>query len=250
MAGVMRNRSIMKIIVSIVLFIGCTWVYAGEWNEQITLYLDAYEKSAADPKPIVYPKLGERIKGLFLTNETNHILIKNQEKHQIKVVTELFYKSGELHILQHGVGWNMFTKGEYIYEWKTGEKTGFKIKRNEKDLVDYILYITDPSYIMTSLYDEYSRNPTNYIVLENKEENWKELSLKEPLYGFEAIYVNEEPLWFYGFRVTNPRSKTTSSLYIDKPIEYKRIPEELVEAMKKVEFSDSELTLRRHMVYL
>lgn len=240
----------MKIMLFILLSIGSTWANAGEWDKQITFYLDAYIKSADNPKPIVYPKLGERVKGVFLSNETNHILIKNQKNHQIEVTTELFYKSGELHILQHGDGWNMLTKGDYIYEWKTGEKAGIKIKKNEKDLVDYILYITDPSYIMTSLYNGFSRNPEKYDVIEKKEENWKELSLKEPLYGFEAIYVNEEPLWFHGFRVTNPQSKNTSSVFYDKPSEYKKIPGELMEAMKNIEFTDSELTLRRHMVYL
>ena len=78
---------------------------------------------------------------------------------------------------------------------------------------------------MSSLYNGFSKNPEKYDVIEKKEENWNELSLKEPLYGFEAIYVNEEPLWFHGFRVTNPESIITSSIYYDKPIEYKKISE-------------------------
>ncbi len=240
----------MRIAIFIILVSSCAWIYAGEWNDQVALYLDVYKKSAANPKPIVYPELGGRVKNVFLLNETNHIIIKNQKDHKIEVSTELFYKSGELHILQHGEGWNMFTKGEYVYEWKNGEKTGIKIKKSEKDLVDYILYITDPSYIMASLYNGYSRNRDNYNVLEKKAEAWKELALKEPLYGFEAVFVSERPLWFHGFRVAYPQSNITSSMYVSKPIEYKAIPEELVKAMTKIKFTDSELTLRRHMVYL
>ena len=41
-----------------------------------------------------------------------------------------------------------------------------------------------------------------------------------------------------------------SPICYNKPIEYKEISRELMEAIKIIELTDSKFTLRRHMVYL
>ena len=190
----------MRVIIFVATIFSCSFVFAGDWDARISFYLDVYEKSAENPKPIVYPKLSERINNAFLANNKNHVKIESTS-----LSTELYYTENEVVIYQHNEGWNLVTKGDYVYEWKHGEPSGVKFKKNNKDLVDYILYLTDPSYIMTSLYNGYNTKPENYEIKNHDGKPYKELALKETLYGFEAIYINTESLWFHGFSETGVR---------------------------------------------
>ncbi|MDO8282560.1 MAG: hypothetical protein Q7U10_08055 [Thermodesulfovibrionia bacterium] len=240
----------MKIAIILLLFCSSSLVHAGEWDDQVDRYINIYKQSAESPKPIAYPELGERVRNVFRLNIKNHILIRRVKSNGTETSTDLFYGNGELHILQNGEGWNMFTKGDYIYEWKIGEKVALKSKKNEKDLVDYILYLTDPSYIMTSLYNDYTKQPDNFNVLESNGKTGKEITLKSPLYGFEAIFVNEESLWFYGFRSANAKSGIKTSIYFSKPVIYEVLPKELIGMSETIEFRESDTTVKRHMVYM
>ena len=240
----------MRVVLFTIFLCTAAWAHASDWDDQIGLYLDAYEQSAARPQPVAYPRLGDRVKNVFLSRKKSHVIIERQNNDELEKASELFYSSGELHILQHVGGWNMVTEGDFIYEWEVGAKTGFRLRKNEKDLVDFILYMTDPSYIMTSLYSAYTRNPDTYNVVEGREGFGKELVLKTPRSGFEALFVKEEPLWFHGFRMANSKRTPAMSVYFAKPAEYNVLPAELLEAMQDIEFSESNQTIRRHMTYL
>ena len=75
-----------------------------------------------------------------------------------------------------------------------GHKEGVKISRNNKDLVDYLMYLTDASWIMASIYYDYLTSPGQFRVVPNNAKNWTLLEFKKPADGFEAIYVSQSPL--------------------------------------------------------
>ncbi len=142
------------------------------------------------------------------------------------------------------------SEGEYVYEWRHGEDTGVRFKKNDRDLIDYILYLTDPSYIMTSLYYESQSKPDKYEVKDHKPLPYKEFLAKKSAYGFEAVLVDTDSLWFHGFRLRSPQSNESSTFYIDTPVKFKAIPQKILKEMKSVKFEDSDYSVKRHMVYL
>lgn len=223
---------------------------ADEWSGRINQLVDVYEKSVSNPKPIVYPELGKRVKNVFLLNDRNWIKISIHENGKLFSKTELFYSEGELYVLQHKEGWNLVTKNDSIYEWKNGAKSGRRIEKKDSDLVDYILYLTDPALFMTGLFNGYKTEPAKYDIEPIDGEPWKRFVLKEPLYGFKSVSVDEDSFWFHGFVMKNPESKSEYVYSFSKPREYKALPKPLFRDMKKIKFIDSDSTLRRHMSYL
>lgn len=223
---------------------------ATEWSTRINQLIDVYEKSAPKPKPIVYPELGKRVKNTFLVNNKNWIEVSIRKNGKLFSKTEIYYSEGELYVLQHDEGWNLVTKNESIYEWKNGETSGMRIKKKGKDVVDYILYLTDPALFMTGLFNVYRTDAAKYRVETVSDKPWKRFVLKEPLYGFKSVAVDENSFWFHGFTVEDPESKAEFTHSFSKPREYEVIPESLLNDMQKIKFIDSESSLRRHMSYL
>lgn len=221
-----------------------------EWNNRINRLIDIYENSASNPKPIVYPELGNRVKNVFLLNDRNFIEVSILENRKLLSKTELYYSDGELYVLQYKNGWNLVTKNDSVYEWKNGEKSGIRIEKNDTDIIDYILYLTDPALFMTGLFNGYKTDPSKYDIELIDGEPWKRFVLKEPLYGFKSVTVDEDKFWFHGFRMENPKSKTEYVYSFSKPSEYKAPLKSLLKDMGKIKFIDSDRTLRRHMSYL
>lgn len=224
--------------------------FSADWSERVDFYLQQYEASAESPKPIVYPRLSERIRSLFFQDGPSHITIESDIDGDRELLAELFFTDGELLVIQHREGWNLITKGEYVLEWEVGATSGFRIQKDEGDLVDYILYLTDPSYIMTSMYYQCFSEPSSVEITDEPGMPWREFTFKDPQYGFESVLVDAESLWFHGFRVRNPDSGAKTSMYVSRPMKSRWPQERLNSLIEDIEFSDSERTLRRHMVYL
>jgi hypothetical protein len=103
---------------------------------------------------------------------------------------------------------------------------------------------------MANIYYDYLTAPDEFTVVENKEKNWTQIEFKKPRDGFEAIYASEKPLWFHGMRFKNLESKNRQEVLISKSEETKGPPESFVQEFKGVKFENSDLTVRRHMVFL
>jgi hypothetical protein len=246
---VLREIATLLVVTTTLFF--CNIVKASGWDERLSLYLEAYDNSAEQPKPIVYPNLSERVKNAFLMNHSNYVKIESTGFDQNLFFTELFYSDAELVVYQHDEGWNLLTKGDYVYEWRHGENQGIKIKKNEIDLVDYILYLTDPSYFMTFSTYEYYQRPENVKVRQPKGKPYLELIFKEPLGGFiDAVFVNIDSLWFHGYRLKDPKTEEFATKNISPPKEYQSLPSYIENEFNEITFTESDWTIKRHMRYL
>ncbi len=217
-------------------------------KEVVNQCITNFAQSKNDRKPVFYPELADRMEGLFLRYPATHILINGSGGAKGK--TEIYIKGEEIYVVEANDGWNLAATGEGVFEWETGKTNGIKIKRSNQDLVNYLFYLTDPSWIMASLYYTYLTSPNEFIVVPDKKKKWMELRLKSPKEGFEAIYVSTKPLWFYGLRLKNPETKRTAEITVSEPQEMKELPAELARQLKGVRFEDSNLTLQRHMSFL
>lgn len=209
-----------------------------------------FEKSKNNRLPTLYPELADKLKGLFSRYPATHIVISGFYEGAEKETADIYIQGEDIYIDGTGDGWNLAANKSGVFEWKNGKKSGIKIKRNDDDLVAYLYYATDPSWIIASLYYEYLTSPHNFSVVPNKNKKWIELRLKIPRYGFGTIYVSEKPLWFYGMRFTNPETGRRVEVMISEPEEVKVLPPKLSEQLKGMKFEDSALTLKRHMMFL
>jgi hypothetical protein len=218
-------------------------------KEVVNQRIANYAQSKNDRKPVFYPELAERMEGLFLRYPVTHIVISGSGGAK-KGKTDIYINGEDIYVIQGVDGWNLAANRQGIFEWETGKTNGIKLKRSDEDLVSYLFYLTDPSWIMASLYYTYLTSSNEFTVVPNKKKKWTELRLKTPKEGFEAIYVSEKPLWFYGFRLKNIESKRTAEITISEPKEMKELPEDLARQIKGVKFEDSNLSLQRHMTFL
>ncbi len=164
--------------------------------------------------------------------------------------TDIYVGPHELHIVQHDKGWNLVTKGGYVYEWLVGEEQGIRIEKNEADLVDYILYLTDPSALMASLYFYAVKNPQLIERSVVDSEGYCTLRLRTPLEGFRSITVSEKPLWFLGAAAGDPGSGLDWEIRVTAPVDTSDIPESVLSRINGIRFEESNDTLRRHPNYL
>jgi hypothetical protein len=217
-------------------------------KEVVSQCITNFAQSKNDRKPVFYPELADRMEGLFLRYPATHILISGSGGAKAK--TDIFIKGEEIYVISANDGWNLAATRDGVFEWETGKTNGIKIKRSNEDLVNYLFYLTDPSWIMTSLYYTHLTSPNEFTIIPDKKKNWTELRLKTPKEGFEAIYVSEKPLWFHGLRVKDAETKRTVEMTISEPKEIKKLPAELARQLKGMTFEDSNLTLQRHMTFL
>jgi hypothetical protein len=167
-----------------------------------------------------------------------------------KLVADIYYKSGELHVINHDKGWNLVTKGKEAFEWEAGKKEGLITKVNDTDLIEYLLYLTDPSYIMTCFYHDALYEPGKFRPQKEVERGMIERRFKKPVEGFQAVFVSEEPAWLCGFECGDPENGKTERQMYSKPKSLKDVPAEVFDQLKGVKFKQSDLSIRRHMVYL
>ena len=223
------------------------------FREVVDKYLTetAHVKDRKGPL-LFYPRLVERIQGLFLRYPFSHIVITGpSEKGNKTVKTDIYINGENVYVIQADEGWNLWATSEGVFEWERGKMDGMKIKRSNEDLVAYLYYLTDPSWVMAALYHEYLTEPNRFTVVSGRKKGIWELRFKKPRDGFRAIYVIKKPLWFYGLSGIRPNGNgETVEAIISEPTEVKGLPESAEKQFKAIKFQDSELSLHRHMLFL
>jgi hypothetical protein len=221
----------------------------GDWNSLVKEYVQGYE-SVERPVPAAYPWVAKRLKTLFGVRGVGHIQVFSEIDGKRTPGADIYYKAGEVHVINHEKGWNLVTKGKEAYEWETGAKEGLITKVDDKDLIDFLIYLTDPSVIMTCVYHGALYEPDKFHPPKEVEPGLIERRFKEPVEGFRAVFVSEEPAWLCGFESDGPEGGKPVRMIISKPESLKEVPAGVFERLKGVEFKKSDLSIRRHMVYL
>jgi hypothetical protein len=198
-------------------------------------------------KPGVSLELVEKLNQLFLQFPISHFVIDGLSKDGKPITKRIFIKGEEVYIAA-AQGWNLVADDSGVYEWEAGKQVGTRIRRNNAELVSYVQYLTDPSGILSALYGGYRETPEKYEVVQNEEKGWTEFRLREPLYGFEAVYFSEKPFWLHGMRWA--KNGKTAELSISKPRKVNVVPEDILQRFKAVKFEDSDLSLKRHLIFL
>ena len=222
---------------------------AGDWDALVKEYVQAYE-AVKEPVPTAYPWVAKRLMTLFGVRDVGHIQVFSEKDGKRTLGADIYYKAGEIHIINHEKGWNLVTKGKEAYEWETGAKEGLITELTDRDLIDYLLYLTDPSYIMTCFYHGALYEPGKFLPPKEVERGLIERRFKEPVEGFRAVFVSEDPAWLCGFESDGPEGGRPVRMIVSKPESLKEVPAEVFERLKGIEFKKSDLSIRRHMVFL
>ena len=222
----------------------------GDWDALIKKRIGTYE-SVKRPEPTAYPWLAKRLRTLFGVRGVGHIRVFSEKDGKRTLVEDIYYKAGEVHVVNHDKGWNLVTRGKEAYEWQDGEKEGLITKLEDKDLIDFLIYLTDPSVIMTCFYHGALYEPGKFLPPKEVEPGLIERRFKEPVEGFRAVFVSEEPAWLCGFEFDGDRQGGKPvRMIVSKPESLKEVPAGVFERLKGIEFKKSDLSIRRHMVYL
>ena len=222
---------------------------AGDWDGLVKEYVKAYE-SVERPVPTAYPWVAKRLRTLFGVRGVGHIQVFSETDGKRTLGADIYYKAGEVHVINHEKGWNLVTKGKEAYEWETGAKEGLITKLTDRDLIDFLIYLTDPSCIMTCIYHDALYEPGKFLPPKEVERGLIERRLKQPVEGFRAVFVSEQPAWLCGFECGDPEGGKPVRMIVSKPESLKEVPAEVFERLKGVKFKKSDLSIRRHMVYL
>lgn len=217
---------------------------AKELSSVVQDYVKMFEASAKKPTPSCYPELADRVLALFPTKGSRKFESWSIENGVRKKGAVIYVQGNQVEIVAAKGEWNFSTDDEYVYEWKTGEKNGIRIKRVNEELVGFLYYETDPSWIMASLYADYLQSPGSFRVSQTPDGKAEEFALKKPVEGFEAVYATRSPLWFYGFR------SQAGEIRFSGPEDGKEIPAAVLARRSKIVFKESEETLQQHMVFL
>ncbi len=221
-----------------------------DWDGLVKKYVDAFE-SIQEPVPTAYPWVAKRLRTLFGVRGVGHIQVFSEIDGKRTLNGDIYYKAGEVHIINHDKGWNLVTRGKEAYEWETGRKEGLITKLTDKDLIGYLIYLTDPSFIMTCLYHDALYEPGKFLAAKEVERGLIERRFKEPVNGFRAVFISEEPAWLSGVESDGGgRGGKPVRMIVTKPESLKEVPAGVFERLKGVEFKKSDLSIRRHMVFL
>jgi hypothetical protein len=218
-----------------------------EWDRIANRYIKDY-REIEEPKPVAYPRMADRLRTLFHGRKFSHVQVFDLRNGHRELSADISYGAGELHILQKK-GWNLVTQGAEAYEWETGEKEGLITKAKTEDLIDYLLYFTDPSYIMTSMFYNYLLAPETYHAPVKQKDGCIKLRAKE-LSHFSALYLFEKPLWFCGFEMKPSGSEGQEAILYSQPTPIPEVPQRVIELPDGMRFEKSSESIRRHMVYL
>ncbi len=228
-----------------------------EWQAEVASgHAEAAPKNAPNVNlPSVEPPGGleDIIAGLFQRYPATHILVSGAldiyiSDEGIYVIQRKWIDPGNAENAALWENWNFAVTADGVFEWQTGQKNGIKIARKDRDVLDYLLYLIGATGFEMALYDGYLREPDKFKVVPGKGGKWKEFQLKTPMDGFEAVYLTEKPLWFYGLRVRTPERGTVERL-ISAPEQIEKIPAAVKTRLREIHFADSPLSLARHIVW-
>lgn len=222
---------------------------AGDWDGLVEKYVKAYE-SVKEPVPTAYPWVAKRLRTLFGVRGVGHIQVFTEQDGKKTLGADIYYKPGEVHVINHEKGWNLITKGKEAYEWETGKKEGLITRLDDKDLIHYLIYLTDPSYIMTCIYHGALHEPDKFLPPNEVERGLIESRFKEPVSAFRTVFVSKDPAWLCGFEWTDREGGKPVRFIVSKPESLEEVPAAVFERLKGVEFKKSDMSIRRHMVFL
>ena len=230
--------------------------YANSWEDHIERYQFPFTNSRKFPM--------EKLLGnLFYSHKQSHIVVKHISENTIldNYESHIYFKRGQLHVLIKSGGKItdiITTRNNVIFLWEDGDKTGIKIKKNEKDMVDFIVHLSVPN-ILTELYIHFLENPDGYQVVNQPDQTYKKLILPQEMVkatdGIVELYVDENDFWLYGGMIINEEitlEKGFPSSFkpiIERPVEYDELPEEL-QSIDHIEFIESDKTLRNFIEYI
>jgi hypothetical protein len=132
-----------------------------------------------------------RISRGLIQGDVGRIQVFSEKDGKRTLNADIYYKAGQVHVINHDEGWNLVTKGREAYEWEAGKKEGQITKLNDKDLIDYLLYLTDPSCIMNCIYHDAVFEPGKFVPPKEVERGTIERRFKEPVEAFRAVFVVE-----------------------------------------------------------
>lgn len=221
---------------------------AGDWDRLVEECIEAYE--AAQEQPAAYPWVAKRLRTLFEVRDVGHIQVFSEQDGKRTLDADIYYRPGEVHIINHEKGWNLVTRGKEAYEWQAGEKEGLITKLTDRDMIDYLIYVTDPSCIMTCFYHIALTEPGKFLPPKEAERGCTEWRFKEPIEGFRAVFVSQEPAWLCGCEAGGQDGGKPGRMIVSKPESLQEVPAGVFERLKGIEFKKSDLSIRRHMVYL
>jgi hypothetical protein len=221
---------------------------AKDFGDAVQDFVRVFESSAGKPQGVRYPQLAGRVRALFLGKGVTRIETWASTNGAKRAGNSIYIAGSRIEIVASGDDMNISTDDKYVYEWKVGEKAGIRIKRSNEDLVQYVYFATDPSWIMAGLYAEYLQKRSPAHVTHRPLESFDEIEFEKPPAGFEAVYVSQSPLWFDGFRARN--GAELIELRFSKPAHESEIPKAIMDRKLKIEFRDSNDTLGNLMVFL
>ncbi len=71
----------------------------------------------------------------------------------------------------------------------------------------------------------------------------------ETVERFQAVFISQEPGWLCGFECGDPKNGETERQMYSRPRSLKEVPAEVFDRLKDVKFKQSDLSIRRHLVY-
>jgi len=228
-----------------------------EWKAEIAA--GKAEAAAKNAPPIKAPAieapggLDDIIEGMFQRYPATHILLDGKtdiyiSDEGIYFILRKWVDPGNAENAAQWANWNFAVTTDGVFEWQTGQKNGIKIARNDREILGYLLYMIGGTGFEAMMYGAYLQAPDTFNVVPGKGGKWKEFQLKKSMDGFDAVYLTEKPLWFYGMRFKTPEGGTVEHL-ISAPEQIEKIPDDVKARLKAMHFADSPLSLARHMVW-
>ncbi len=222
-----------------------------QWEEAVDTFATAFEASIRPRRTEMYPHVPDRIDALFRRNHVVavHASITSDQDKETKDAAVLYIDGPHLEI----VGYlpdaiNLSTDKDYVYVWFTGEKGGMRIKRNDHDLMFYVLYHLDPGWLVAGMYSAFLEDPRNADVTVSEEHQWKEIRFLDRSDAYEVMYVAENPVWFCGWRAKND-ANVPETVIVSKPTSTAEIPKTIRQRRQHIVFTDTETTLKNFMVF-
>ena len=212
------------------------------WDNYIKNYLHNLAQVEGKNKGVSQAAI-KIIKETFVKRKISKFVITTKNQDKVNIAT-VYYTVNELYIQNDKEGWNIVSSGNKIYEWKVGHKTGLIIEANEKDLIDYIIYLTDPAGFKISIYKKYLKDQKRFIV--EPRQNSKLLKLRKPTYGIQSVEISENPFWLLSIKGLDPYFEISVTL----PEEVQEVAPDIKKIPDFVEFKESDNTLRMHLEYL
>jgi hypothetical protein len=220
-----------------------------EWDKLVDDHIEGY-RAIKDRKPVAFPEMGERLHTLFRSHSLSHVQIFIQRGNAKRELgADLYYGKGELHIVQHIAGWNLVTKGDEAFEWRFGARTGDNSPTEVKELFAYTVYLTDPAYFPTYLFEKYLSEPESFEPPVPGSPGLTKLRVKEPMHGFTEIQVDLKHVWYGEFEFIGKAGVPTRWIF-SKPKAIEKVPVEVFDRMKKIRFWKGTKKLSRHRTYL